>query len=182
MNKTRQLPTKCGFTLIEMIIVITIIAALAALSVPTYDRIMHRSRASHCLGHLRSIGAALHLYLADNNNELPTLVMARESKDDDQPAIDTTLDQYTGDKEAFHCKGDAKKLFEKTGSSYIWNSLVNGQNVASMDFMGIVKKGTHIPIVSDKENFHKYRDVEVNILYVDGHASKDIQFVTGEGR
>jgi prepilin-type processing-associated H-X9-DG protein len=34
--------------------------------------------------------------------------------------------------------------------------------------------------MSDKESFHKYRDVQVNILYADGHVAKDIQFVVEE--
>jgi prepilin-type processing-associated H-X9-DG protein len=33
--------------------------------------------------------------------------------------------------------------------------------------------------VSDKENFHKYQGVEVNILYADGHVAKEVQFVVG---
>ena len=33
--------------------------------------------------------------------------------------------------------------------------------------------------MSDKENFHTYQDVQVNILYADGHVAKEIQFTVG---
>jgi prepilin-type processing-associated H-X9-DG protein len=32
--------------------------------------------------------------------------------------------------------------------------------------------------MSDKEGFHPYLDKKVNILYADGHATKDLKFST----
>jgi prepilin-type processing-associated H-X9-DG protein len=110
---------------------------------------------------------------------MPTLVIARESIGDDPPGLDTALLPYTEDRKVFRCPGDKKRLWETTGTSYIWNNLLNGQNVGSLDFMGRVTSGSRIPVISDKENFHKYRDVEVNILYADGHVAKEIQFTVG---
>lgn len=167
-----------GFTLIELLSVMVILSALAAIVVPMASRITAAARAVHCMNNLRAIGAGLQGYLADNNNNLPTLVMARESSSDDQPAMDTVLKPYVSSLDVFHCVADNKNLYQTTGSSYLWNSLVNGQNIASMDFMTISNDGSRIPIISDKENFHQYQKVQVNILYADGHASKDIQFVT----
>jgi prepilin-type processing-associated H-X9-DG protein/prepilin-type N-terminal cleavage/methylation domain-containing protein len=168
-----------GFTIVELLVVIVIISALVTLAVPATARIQSWSKASHCMGNLRSIGTALNLYLSEHNNMLPEMVMGRESKDSDEPAIDTVLSDYTSSKEVFHCIADSKHLFEKTGSSYLWNHLLNGQNTASMDFMGFIKDSVRIPVVSDKENFHKYQGVEVNILYADGHVAKEVQFVVG---
>lgn len=170
---------RSAFTLMELLVVIVIIAALVTLAVPATERIFHRSKAAHCVSNLRSIGTALSLYLADHDNTLPTMPVGRESKDSDEPALDTVLLDYTSSKEVFHCVADTKHLFEKTGSSYLWNSLINGQNTASMDFMGFVKESIRIPVVSDKENFHKYQGVEVNILYADGHVAKEVQFTVG---
>ena len=177
----RPAPGRIGaaFTLIELLVVIVIIAGMATLMIPAGDRVLHRARAASCMNNLRELGGALNLYLADHNNIMPNLVIARESVGDDPPAIDSALLPYTGDPKAFRCPADSKKLWEKTGTSYIWNNLVNGQNVASLDFFGIAKIGSRIPVMSDKENFHKYRDVEVNILYADGHVAKEIQFTVG---
>jgi prepilin-type N-terminal cleavage/methylation domain-containing protein/prepilin-type processing-associated H-X9-DG protein len=172
---------RAAFTLIELLIVMTIIGALVTLAVPATQRLMAKSKAAHCLGNLRNLGAALNLYLSENNNTLPTMVILRSSKDDSQPAMDTTLNQYTQSDTVFHCLADNKQLWQTTGSSYLWNSLLNGQNVASMNFMGLTSDGSRIPVMSDKEDFHQYQDVKVNILYADGHAAKDIQFTTAGG-
>jgi prepilin-type N-terminal cleavage/methylation domain-containing protein/prepilin-type processing-associated H-X9-DG protein len=169
-----------AFTLIELLITISIIAALVVIAVPATERVVHKSRATACLGNLRSLGSALQLYLNDHGNYMPTLVTARESKDSDEDAIDNTLDEYTEDKKVFCCRGDMKRLCETTGTSYLWTSLLNGQNASSLDIFGVIKDGTRIPVITDKEGWHKYRDVQVNILYADGHVDKDIRFVTGE--
>lgn len=169
-----------AFTLIELLITITIVGVLITLAVPATDRIIHKSRAAHCMGNLRSLGVALQLYLNDHDNVMPTLVTARESKESEEEAIDNTLDEYTEDPKVFCCKADTKHFCETTGTSYLWNNLLNGQNTASLNFFGFIKDGTRIPVISDKESFHKYRDVQVNILYADGHVAKDIQFVVEE--
>src|SRR3954466_15392381 len=125
-----------AFTLVELLVTMTIIAALAALAVPVTDRILHKARAAHCLTNLRNLGSAMQLYLNDHANIMPTLVTARDSKDSDEQAIDNTLDEYTEDKRTFCCRADAKRLCETSGTSYLWNNLLNGQNVASLDFFG----------------------------------------------
>jgi prepilin-type N-terminal cleavage/methylation domain-containing protein/prepilin-type processing-associated H-X9-DG protein len=175
----RQLRAGAAFTLIELLMVIVIIAGLATLLIPAGDRVLHRARAAACMSNLRNLGSALNLYLAEHNNIMPTLVTARDTIGDDPPAIDTALRPYTEDVKAFSCPADSKKLWEKTGTSYVWDTLLNGQNAASLDFFGFVKNGNRIPVISDKENFHKYRDVEVNILYADGHVAKELQFAVG---
>ena len=178
-SRLRHIRTGAAFTLIELLVVIVIIAGLATLIIPAGDRVLHRARAAACMGNLRNLGGALNLYLADHNNIMPNLVIARETIGDDPAAIDTALLPYTEDPKAFRCPADSKRLWEKTGTSYIWNNLLNEQNVASLDFFGLVKSGSRIPVMSDKENFHKYRDVEVNILYADGHVAKELQFTVG---
>jgi prepilin-type N-terminal cleavage/methylation domain-containing protein/prepilin-type processing-associated H-X9-DG protein len=169
-----------GFTLIELLVTMSIIAVLVSIAIPVTNRVLHGARAAQCTGHLRSLGNALHLYLADNNNVMPTLVIARESKESEEDAIDNTLDKYVDDQGVFRCPADNKHFFEHTGTSYMWNNLLNGQPVPQLSMMGIIRDGSRIPVIYDKENFHKYRDVEVNILYADGHVAREIQFVVDE--
>lgn len=170
----------CGFTLLELLVVIVVLGILATLAVPATQRVLASSKAVHCMGNLKGLGSSLQLYLADNNNFMPTMMVARESKDDDQPVMDTLLADYTDNKDVFCCKADQKGLFQKSGTSYLWNNLLNAQSASSMDFMGLARDGSRIPVMSDKENFHKYRDVQVNILYADGHVAKEFQFVVNE--
>jgi prepilin-type processing-associated H-X9-DG protein len=94
--------------------------------------------------------------------------------------IDNTLAKYTGAPGIFACPADKKGFAAKTGTSYVWNVTLNGQPLASLNFLGLAQDHSRIPVISDKEGFHPYLDDKVNILYADGHATKDVKFFTGQ--
>jgi len=56
-----------GFTLVEIMIVVAIIALLAAIAVPGFLRARKRSQASRILNDLRLIDAAVDQYAIENN-------------------------------------------------------------------------------------------------------------------
>jgi prepilin-type N-terminal cleavage/methylation domain-containing protein/prepilin-type processing-associated H-X9-DG protein len=60
-----------GFTLIELLLVIAIIAALAALMLPTLSSASDQGRRAACLSNLRQIGLALHAYASDQDGRIP---------------------------------------------------------------------------------------------------------------
>ena len=62
LNKRRG-----GFTLVEIMIVVAIIALLAAIAVPGFLRARKRSQASRVLNDLRLIDAAVDQYAIENN-------------------------------------------------------------------------------------------------------------------
>jgi len=166
-----------GFTLLEMLTVAALVSLVLALGVPSYNRIKHQAYAAQCTSKLRQIGVSMTDYLADNGLVFPVLSPGRESRDDNKtPVLETVLLDYVPDETIFQCPSDHEQFFERTGSSYFWNSLVNGQKLGQMNLLGIVKQEAGIPIVSDKENFHKHIGGEVNILYADGHILKELQF------
>jgi len=55
-----------GFTLVEIMIVVAIIALLAAIAVPNFLRARKRSQATRCLEDLRDLDHALDQYAIDN--------------------------------------------------------------------------------------------------------------------
>ena len=167
-----------AFTLAELLVVIAIIAILSALAYPAYQRVTESGRATACTSNLRQLGIALSLYLAENNNTMPTLKTARASLADDVPVIDNTLDKYVSAKGVFACQADKGGFAARTGTSYLWNVTLNGQPLASLNFLGL-EDLSHIPIMFDKEGFHTYIADKINILYADGHATKDVKFFTG---
>ena len=56
-----------GFTLVEIMIVVTIIALLAMISVPNFLRSRRRSQATQVLQDLRMIDSAISMYAVENN-------------------------------------------------------------------------------------------------------------------
>ena len=165
-----------AFTLAELLVVIAIVGVLAALAYPAYQRVIESGRATACTANLRQLGVALAVYLGENNNTMPTLKTARASLAEEVPVIDNTLDRYIPAKAVFACPADPGGFAAKTGTSYLWNVTLNGQALASLNFLGFTQDHSHIPVLSDKEGFHPYIDNKVNILYADGHATKDAKF------
>lgn len=165
-----------GFTVTELVVVVAIVAILAAVAVPVYQGVAARGRSAHCMGNLKQIGMAMNLYLGDNNMTMPTMVAARESKVDKEPALDTELLEYVSGPEVFRCVGDYERIWNDTGTSYFWNSLLNGQKSGRLELMGRPVGEAGIPVVSDKEAFHRRVGDEVNILYADGRVEEEVKF------
>lgn len=61
-----------GFTLIELMIVIAIIAILAAIIVPSFVRSRQRAQLTACEENEKSLATALEMYAADNEGLYPT--------------------------------------------------------------------------------------------------------------
>lgn len=170
-----------AFTLIELLVVVVIIAALAALSTVAWQRTQRTSRAAMCMNNLRQLGAAVVRHVGEHDGTFPTLVLAREKKTDPVDALDTVLKPYLTDMRVFNCPADEKKLWETSGTSYLWNWKLNGQKLAALKVAfvgkGVIDEAAHIMVMGDKEGFHPHLDNKVNVLYADGHASNELTFL-----
>jgi len=60
-----------GFSLVEILVVLAIVALLTILLFPTINRLARESQKMHCLSNLRSIGGALHLFAGEHNGWFP---------------------------------------------------------------------------------------------------------------
>jgi prepilin-type N-terminal cleavage/methylation domain-containing protein/prepilin-type processing-associated H-X9-DG protein len=60
-----------GFSLLELLVVITIIAVLASLILPALDRAKRKARWTQCLNNLRQWGLTYRQYADDNQDYLP---------------------------------------------------------------------------------------------------------------
>jgi len=63
-----------GFTLIELMVVIVIIAILAAVALPNFMGATERARESAVRSAVKTIQTALEMYATDNNGYYPTLI------------------------------------------------------------------------------------------------------------
>jgi prepilin-type N-terminal cleavage/methylation domain-containing protein/prepilin-type processing-associated H-X9-DG protein len=172
-----------AFTLIELIAVIAIVAILAALAFPVTARVTQGAKAAGCISNLNSIGVALNLYLGEHNQIMPSLQAGRATTSGTSsniPVIDNTLNAYARDPRVFACPADNAGLYASTGTSYFWNSAIDGQSTANLHFIfnSNNQHASLIPLLSDKQAFHPYATNKVNLLYADGHASQDLNFVT----
>ena len=166
-----------AFTLIELLVVIAIIAILAALILGPVSRSKETAKGAACISNLRQIGIALQLYVDGNNQRLPTLYDKPIVTDTNQPttnalpSVEVVLQGELGNTNVLRCPSDKTEIFERTGSSYAWNSLLNGQRADDLSALGMRFDAHAIPVFFDKEKFHAARGAkkEVNYLYADGH-------------
>ena len=68
---TQQRAARRGFSLVELLVVIGIIAILLALLFPTFAKVREQSRRTKCLANLRSIGQAMFMYANGHRDRLP---------------------------------------------------------------------------------------------------------------
>lgn len=165
---------KRAFTIVEVLVVAAVLAILMAVLFPVVDRVRVGGHATKCLAQLRSLGVAIHAYTAEHDGVLPVMEAARRDKSEEVPVIDNTLMAYVDDQRVFACPSDPDQA-EKSGTSYYWNSALSGQKVAGLNFLGLATDPGKIPLLVDKEGWHKFAQDRVNHLYADGHATRELR-------
>jgi prepilin-type N-terminal cleavage/methylation domain-containing protein/prepilin-type processing-associated H-X9-DG protein len=182
-----------AFTLIELLVVISIITILAALLLPVLSRARESGRATVCLSNLRQLGIALQVYVGDYRNRLPSMSDIYPGVTNEFPGPDTVLASQVGNLKVLYCPSDkwaadkalpypqkAATYFDQTGSSFSWNTLLNGQDADQLSVLGLKFDPHQIPLMYDKEKFHLVRGEGKarNFLYADGHI-KNLLVIAG---
>lgn len=164
-----------AFTLLELLVVLAVLSILAALLLPTLGRARESGRAAACMGHLRQLGLALQMYVDENGQRFPRM-RDRPLEAHGWPEVEPlpppheVLADHLQSPGVFRCPSDDQRVYERSGSSYGWNSLLNGQPAHDPEMFGIRFGVTRVPVMFDKERFHRARGEGrgVNYLYADG--------------
>lgn len=62
---------KGGFSLLEVVVAVMIVAVLALLLFPAISGALQKGRQAQCVANLRQIGSLMHLYLAEHQGQFP---------------------------------------------------------------------------------------------------------------
>jgi prepilin-type N-terminal cleavage/methylation domain-containing protein len=128
-----------GFTLVELLVVISIIAMLMGILMPALNAARRNSYKSGCKQNLHGIGIAFRMYLDDNGNKMPAAmyfpsVAMPEETDNNIKPISEVLAKYLGGPEALKCPADRwpeknSTYFKENGSSYQYNNSLAGMRL-----------------------------------------------------
>jgi prepilin-type N-terminal cleavage/methylation domain-containing protein/prepilin-type processing-associated H-X9-DG protein len=108
-----------GFTLIEMLVVVGIIAIIAAILFPVFARAREKARASACISNYHQIGLAVHMYAQDWDDHTPPNGGSFEGLIQD-------CEPYTRSSAIFSCPDDYDRDEEGRPGSYRMASLYQG--------------------------------------------------------
>lgn len=110
MDNWRKRKDHSGFTLMEMLIVVAIIAVLVAISIPTFTNILEKSRESTDLANVRSAYAEVLVAACLDDSENAEKTVALKQKVDGWQSADTVniggIVHSTGDGDTPNWKGD----------------------------------------------------------------------------
>ena len=109
-----------GFTLIEMLVVIGIIAVLAAVLFPVFTHVREKARASACLSNYHQIGLAVHMYAQDSDDQTPP-------DGSSFSGLIADLKPFTNNAAIFVCPDDYDNIKEGRAGSYRMLDLYQGK-------------------------------------------------------
>jgi prepilin-type N-terminal cleavage/methylation domain-containing protein len=125
---------RSGFSLIELLVVVAVIAVLAALLLPPLVHAKERARRVRCMSHLRQFIIAVHLFGEDHDGKLPNGASENTGDPEDEhiPVLSTAarsnLIAYSGDRRILECPGAGPPINQADGWYYAGWGYVIGYN------------------------------------------------------
>jgi prepilin-type N-terminal cleavage/methylation domain-containing protein len=157
MDRLCSTRTPQAFTLIELLVTISLIALLAGLALPVISNAKGKAISVHCQGNLRQLGMAIRVHAGDNDGRLPIIEIRTPANPDTVPLV-RALQGISA--ELVRCRGDKEQYYRTNGSSYDWNSALNGRLLHTTP--------SDQALLHDHGTWHGYQ----NAVFPDGHTAR----------
>lgn len=205
--KLSRLPFR-AFTLLELLIVISIIAILASFILVGVRGAKERAEAARCMANLRQIGSALTLFASDNNGNFPiagsTIAWGNHDPVTLQASWAEQISEYIGtNSNLFRCQTGARNLAANKDFSYFLGAraayrdagggfaALKMQRIAAPSKMILGGDSTYSGFTADDADKDDYsvaapfsgagpHDGKSHILFVDGSVRPYAEFEVGE--
>ena len=152
-----------GFTLLELLVAITIISVLIGILLPVIPRIRDAAKRTVCQSNLRQVGIGISEYRDDHRDEFPAArYMPRPwlSGDDDPPINVAIGDYLDSDSGVWRCPGDldvataeyvdASGTPRESGVSYTYTTGLSGQTFEDSFFSRFLElRPGEVPVLHD---------------------------------
>lgn len=142
-------PSKAAFSLVELLVVISIVALLISILLPSLNAARERAVALACASNMRQQGVAYHLYATDFDNQLPetyrwgrgfpsTLLGHDANSYPEEPKVRLVDDYSNGVAETWVCPGGYAT--RRVGGAVLFEA---GKNMSMREAAGIASGGNH---------------------------------------
>jgi len=178
MNRSKRNSSSClgnrrfwsqrirGFTLIELMVVISLIILLMGILVPVYGKIVDITRLIKCRSNLEEIYIALLMYANDNNGQCPNPNVTGQIPI--SVKFKEALLPYVKWEEIFWCPNDLEKS-KHPGGSYGWRVTRDPKTSIAGVRLDLLRHPSKVMIAGElSHGCHKSE--MINVLYADGHV------------
>ena len=163
-----------GFTMVELLTVIGVIAILAAILVPALSRAREQGRRSVCANNLKQIGQGFHLWAEDNREDFPQTLADIYNSSTDGQLYGPDPDDCINTSLTFWCPSDPGG----NPPSDIDNDGANDDDSCEVSYffaygLTVAQAKPCYPIACDHgpgETQENHCTTGLNVVYADGHV------------